>query len=91
MRGGLSKGRPVPDRVFRFCRARAQGDHRLPREGRDGEVVLVRLVHGAQKGTAHRAQSQDGNGSSDLSAPCDGVQAVGDPEAADQWQRRRRD
>ena len=55
--------------------------------GRDGEAVLLRLVRGAQEGPADRAQSQDRQGSADLAAPGDGVQAVRDPQAA--HQRRR--
>jgi hypothetical protein len=52
-----------------------------------GETVKlssVRLVRGAQEGPKDRAQFQDRQGSADLAAPRDGVQAVRDPQAVHQ-------
>ena len=40
----------VADRIGGTGRAGAEGDLRLPRPRRDGEIVLVRLVHGPRKG-----------------------------------------
>ena len=53
-------------------------DRGLPRTWRNRQVFLVRLVRGAQEGPAHRPQSQDPDGSANLVAARDGVQAVGD-------------
>ena len=56
--------------------------------GETGEAVVVRVVRRAQEGTAYRPQSENRQGSADLAASRDGVQAVGNPEAAHQRHRR---
>ena len=43
-----------------------------------------------KKGQRIGRNPEDRQGSADLAAPRDGVQAVGDPEAEDQWRHRRR-
>ena len=56
----------------------------MPGEGRDGEAVLLRLLHGAREGRADRPQSEDRRGGADLAAARDGLQAVEHPQGPHQ-------
>ena len=55
VRSSLPEGRIVAHRIGHARRAGSEGNHRLPRARRDGEIVFVRLVRGAQEGPAGRA------------------------------------
>src|SRR5205085_194510 len=90
VRGRVPKSRAVANRIGDSRRNGVEGNHGLPRTRGDRETFLVRLVRGAQEGTTHRPQSEDRQGSADLAAPRDGVQTVGNSQAADQLRRRRR-
>src|SRR5262249_17826624 len=57
--------------------------------GGDRERGVFWLLRGAQEGPAHRAKSQDRQGSADFAAARDGFQAIRDPQAAHQFPAAR--